>query len=239
MDGFIKTDELVKKVGVGKSALRKYMQLGLIPRATVLRKGVGNTTSWYPTETLDKIKKIIHFKDQGKTLKWMSENPSQMKVSSKTEKQVSINWLEVSGKESGKLFAQTFMDYVNSSLPSIDKEAIDEILKGHRTLQQYVFDFCLDFIREIAKIEYYDQRNMVAVESARDIMTQTADLTEKLTRIEEEIVVFLKEKAVKKYSDSSFKSFETSYSDLEEGVDVLPEGVCQIVRDNILKEFKK
>lgn len=81
-----------------------------------------------------------------------------------------INWLQVPYNESGELFANTFMNFVNSSSSTSNKEAIEKMMSSHRTLQQYAFDFCLYYIEQLSTTEVYDIRNTNAVETSRKIV---------------------------------------------------------------------
>lgn len=81
-----------------------------------------------------------------------------------------IKWLEVPPELSGKLLAETLLDFVNSSTKLSNQDAIEGILGSHRTLQQYLFDFMSDFIWQLSMSERLDKRNEYAVMKARQIM---------------------------------------------------------------------
>ena len=81
-----------------------------------------------------------------------------------------INWHKVGWRKSGKLFADTFLDYVNGASSRSNEQAIDTMLGGHRTLQQQAFQFCLNYIKGMAEQEFHDPRNEFSVKTAKEIM---------------------------------------------------------------------
>lgn len=81
-----------------------------------------------------------------------------------------INWLDASLKERGSLFANIFYNYINSATHQEMELSVETMLRGHRTLQQMAFRFCLDYIKGMAKQEYHDLRNEFSVKTAREIM---------------------------------------------------------------------
>ena len=81
-----------------------------------------------------------------------------------------INWLDASLKERGSLFANIFTNYLNSATRQEMELSVKTMLRGHRTLQQDVFRFCLDYIKGMSKEKFYDLRNEFSVKTAKEIM---------------------------------------------------------------------
>lgn len=84
-----------------------------------------------------------------------------------------INWHNVEWKDTGKLFAETFMDYVNTSNSKANSDAIDHLVNGHRTLQQLAFNFCIEYFQGLADqcdVGYYDLRNEFSVKTSKQII---------------------------------------------------------------------
>ena len=70
----------------------------------------------------------------------------------------------------GQKFANNFSEFVNSSLnPDVD-EAVQAMLRDHRTLQQSMMGLFMKFAEEMAKSEHCDMRNQASVKLAKSIM---------------------------------------------------------------------
>ena len=107
----IELHDLLNQANVASSTLRKYIQLGLIERPTVQRKGAGNVTSIYPADTLLKIELINELKQKNIPLSKMKAPMLQALVAAKTrqfveqagiikrsQKTPSINWLQAANE---------------------------------------------------------------------------------------------------------------------------------------------
>lgn len=70
--------------------------------------------------------------------------------------------------EKDKEMAQQITLYVNNLSFNPD-EFIDEMSRQHRTLQQRYTLLCVAWLKKLADIEYYDDRNEASVKFAKSI----------------------------------------------------------------------
>jgi hypothetical protein len=74
-----------------------------------------------------------------------------------------------SDQEIGEDFASTFSDFCNSMSREPKKFAVAKMLREHRTIQQNMMRFCMQFIEGMAA-NGHDGRNEASVELAKAIM---------------------------------------------------------------------
>lgn len=76
----------------------------------------------------------------------------------------------MSGRDlSGEEFAKVFSEFSNNMNDSAKKEAIEKMMRDHRTLQQNMMRFCMEFIEAMSN-QQYDLRNEASVKLAKEIM---------------------------------------------------------------------
>jgi hypothetical protein len=80
--------------------------------------------------------------------------------------------------EKGKQMAEALLDFVNGASMK-DKEAfVQQMLRGHRTLQQEAFNLMIDTCKAWSALdgtELYDDRNNYAVQTSVKIMKATGE----------------------------------------------------------------
>ncbi len=72
-------------------------------------------------------------------------------------------------QEIGEEFADEFSEFCNRMNREPTKHAIAKLLRDHRSIQQNVMRFCVQFIEGMA-INGYDLRNEASVTLAKEIM---------------------------------------------------------------------
>jgi dGTP triphosphohydrolase len=83
---------------------------------------------------------------------------------------------EVEQEEKGFEFADLFSQLVNSSSRKTRDAAIGKMLRDHRTLQQGMMRFVMDYIEGMAEKQHFDLRNEASVKLAKAIMELPSDI---------------------------------------------------------------